>query len=247
MSAAHFIGVYSSISPGSKKGRASTKGKRYWFIWDCDDAGYRIQALDGAFRPHGDPLTIDPATFRASFSPEPSIFAAPLRQGPFPASPSRQQEEVSPAKTSEQSAAEQAAVEKHLRGHFGVLLSKIQIGDDLPGALKALQDIAEVEEGIVPEHKHMFAEFGINLRKGKLPEIALAHAKRVLSLAPGDSHAHFNIARIYHALGKLGEAEQHLLTALEFSPEMEYAKDFLAHIAKERRLKGLGPHKKPRR
>ncbi|MCL1986089.1 MAG: tetratricopeptide repeat protein, partial [Betaproteobacteria bacterium] len=178
---------------------------------------------------------------------EPSILAAPIRQGSFPVPPSPQQDGDLPVKTPEQRLAERAEVEQNLRGHFGVLLSKIRRGDDLPEALKALQDIAEVEEGIVPEHKYMFTEFGINLRKGKLPEIALAHAKRVLSLAPGDSHAHFNIARIYHILGKLGEAEQHLLAALDFSPNLEYARTFLAHIAKERRLKGLATHKKPRR
>ena len=110
-------------------------------------------------------------------------------------------------------------------------------------ALQALRDIAEMEEGIVPDHKHMFAEFGINLRKGKLPEIALAHAKRVLSLAPGDSHGHFNIAHIYHTLGELGEAEQHLRTALEFSPDLGHARDFLAYIGKERRQKELDDSK----
>ena len=130
-------------------------------------------------------------------------------------------------------------MENDLRAHFGTLLLKIRRDGDLQNALRSLQDIAEVEEGIVPEHKYMFAEFGINLRKGKLPEVALAHAKRVLSLAPGDSHAHFNIARIYHVLGKLDEAEQHLLSALEFSPDLEYARDFLAYIGKERRQKAL--------
>ena len=67
-----------------------------------------------------------------------------------------------------------------------------------------------------------------------MPEIALAHAKRVLALAPGDGNAHFNIARIYYTLGRLGEAEQHLLAALEFSPDLEYARDFLAYIGRER-------------
>jgi len=229
-----------------KGGRDSVKRKRYWFVWDCGDAGYRAQALDGAFQPQQETSVLDPVTFHASFSPEPAILAAPVRQGRGSASAFPSQDGVSSEKTPEQLTAERTEVEKHLRDHFGVLLLKIRLGDGLPGVLKAMQDIAEVEEGIVPEHKHMFAEFGINLRKGKLPELALAHAKRVLSLAPDDSHAHFNIARIYHILGKLVEAEQHLLTALEFSPDLEYARDFLAYIGKERRLKGLDAPKKLR-
>jgi len=198
-----------------------------------------VQELDRAFQPQREAVSIDPATFCASFSLEPAIFATPVRKGIVPASPFQPQAGIPPAKTPEQLSAERAAVENDLRAHFGTLLLKIRRDGDLQNALRFLQDIAEVEEGIVPEHKYMFAEFGINLRKGKLPEVALAHAKRVLSLAPGDSHAHFNIARIYHVLGKLDEAEQHLLSALEFSPDLEYARDFLAYIGKERRQKAL--------
>jgi tetratricopeptide (TPR) repeat protein len=233
-----FLGVYSSLTQGTSTGRGAVKRKQYWFAWDCGDEDYRVQALDGAFQPQGDTFAIEPATFRVTFTPEPSILAAPVRRGQAPAAPE---------KTATQIAAERADVENLLRAHFGSLLMKIRRGDDLAATIKALQDVAEVEEGIVPEHKHMFAEFGINLRKGKLPEIALAHAKRALALAPGDSHAHFNIARIYHTLGKLGEAEQHLLAALEFSPELEYARMYLSYIGKERNLQKFDAQRERRR
>ena len=242
-----FIGVYSSLSPGSKEGRGAGKHKQYWFVWDSGDAGYRVQALDRAFQPQNETLAVDPAAFRASFSPEPSILAAPVRRDSMPAPPPRPQDGVPAVKTLAQRAAERAEVENHLRAHFSALLLKIRRDDDPQGAFRALQAIAEVEEGIVPEHKHMFAEFGINLRKGKLPEIALSHAKRVLALAPGDSHAHFNIARIYYMLGKFSEAERHLLAALEFSPDLECARDFLAYIGKERRQKELDVRRVQRR
>ena len=233
-----FIGVYSSLTQGPQEGRGAGKRKQYWFVWDCGDAGYSVQMLDGAFQPHGEVLPIEPATLRASFSPESSIFAAPSRRHLVPASPPPRQEAGHPlSKTLEPFLADRVEVEDFLRAHFGALLLKVRRGDDLPATFKALQDIAEVEEGIIPEHKYMFSEFGVSLRKGKLPELALAHAKRVLSLDPGDSHAHFNIARIYYTLGKLSEAEQHLLTALEFSPDLEYARMFLAYIGKERRQK----------
>jgi tetratricopeptide (TPR) repeat protein len=206
-----------------------------------------VQALDSAFQPQGEALAIEPSTFHTSFSLESSILAAPdLRRSPVPGVSFQPQDGIPPVETPEQHTA-RAEVENRLRAHFGALLLKIRRGDDVPDTLKALQDIAEVEEGIVPEHKYMFAEFGINLRKGKLPEIALAHAKRAVSLSPGDSHAHFNIARIYHMLDKLGEAEQHLLTALEFAPDLEHARDFLAYIGKERHQKQLAARRGQRR
>jgi len=247
VSTSTFIGVYSSLGSWAQEGRGSGKRKSYWFAWDCGDAGYQVQALDRAFQAQSEPVSIDPSTFYASFALEPSILATPLLKGPVAAAPRQVQPGGPSAKTPEQLAAERAEVENHLRAHFGALLLKIRRDDDPQSALRALQDIAEVEEGIVPEHKYMFAEFGINLRKGKLPEAALAHAKRVLSLAPGDSHAHFNIARIYYTLGKLDEAEQHLLAALEFAPDLECARDFLAYIGKERRQKEVASPRMQRR
>jgi len=223
-----FIGVYSSLLTGPQRGRGAGRRKQYWFVWDYGDEGYRVQELDAAFRAKGELLSMAHANFHASFTPEPSILAAPIRRPAF-SGPLSQDVELG--------VAEQAAVENHLRAYFGAMLLKVRRGDDIARALQSLREIAEVEEGIVPAHKYMFADFGINLRKGKLPEIALEHAKRVLALAPGDSHAHFNIARIYHVLGKLGEAEQHLLSALEFSPDLGYARDFLAYIGKERHRK----------
>jgi tetratricopeptide (TPR) repeat protein len=233
---ATYIGVYSTLTPRSKGERDAGKRKRYWFAWDNGDAGYGVQALDGAFQPEGDVLPIEPSTFRASFSLEPSILVTPVRRG----SPSRpSQDGASPPKTPAQYEAERVEVENHLRAYFGALLLKIRLGDDAADALKAMEELAAVEEGIVAEHKYMFSDFGIDLRKGKQPKIALAHAKRAISLAPGDSHAHFNIARIYYVLDKLDEAEQHLLAALEFSPDLEYARDFLVYLGKERRQKAL--------
>jgi len=238
---ATFIGVYSSSTPRSRGGRDANRRKRYWFVWDCGDAGYRIQSLDGAFQPQGESLPIEPSTFHATFTLESSILVAPvLRQGREPVAPSA-------VKTSAQREAERTEVENHLRSHFDALLLQIRRGDDVQDALKALEAIAEVEEGIVAEHKYMFADFGIDLRKGQQPKIALAHAKRALSLAPGDSHAHFNIARIYYMLDQLDDAEQHLQVALEFSPDLECARDFLMYIGKERRQREFDARHRARR
>lgn len=221
-----FIGVYSSATPGHRR----AAHKRYWFVWDCADEGYRVQALDEVFQPRGEALAVDPTTFTASFSSEPTILSMP------PDHRSGGGDTRSPG-TAEQRSRAISELESSLRADFAALLLKARRGEDIPGTLHALREIACREEGIEPEHKFMFAEFGINLRKGKFPEAALEHAKRVLILAPDDGNAHFNIARVYHALGKLQEAEQHLGTALELTPQLEYARDFLLYINKERRRK----------
>jgi tetratricopeptide (TPR) repeat protein len=239
-----FIGVHSSLTP--TQGRGGAARKRYWFVWDCGDEGYRVQALNGAFVPQGEAIAVDATTFAASFSLEPTILAAPLsRAGP---ASSGSGEGRSGEGERERAEAENAEAEKNLRAHFAAQLVKALHGEKKRSTMNALKAIAEIEEGIAPEHKHMFVDFCISLRRSNLPEIALEHAKRVLSMAPDDGNAHFNIARVYHALGKLDEAEQHLLTSLDLDPQLEYSKEFLAYIGKERRLKGRNVRRRePRR
>jgi hypothetical protein len=240
-----FIGVYSSLTPA--RGRGGAAHKRYWFVWDCGDDGYRVQALNGAFVPQGEIILVDPAAFAASFSEEPTILAVPLSRAD-PASqpdPGEGRAGMSAMEDRKKRAKEEIVeAEKNLRAHFAAQIAKMLQGEEKRNTLNALKSIAEVEEGIVPEHKHMFADFCVSLRKSNLPEIALEHAKRALSLAPDDGNAHFNIARIYHALGKLDEAEQHLLTSLDLDPQLEYSRKFLAHIGRERRLKGRGSRRR---
>ena len=76
----------------------------------------------------------------------------------------------------------------------------------------------------------MFADFGIRLRKGDLPEIGLMHAMRALSLAPDDAHACFNVAYICWILGRTSEAKRHLALALHHEPDFGPARRFLTWL-----------------
>ena len=121
-------------------------------------------------------------------------------------------------------------IEAGLREHFNLLIAKT--GKHVPETiLDSLRDIARVNKGIVTEHKYMFADFGIRLRKEDLPEIGLMHAMRALSLAPDDAHACFNVAYICWILGRIGEAKRHLVLALQHEPDFEPAKRFLTWLS----------------
>jgi hypothetical protein len=123
-------------------------------------------------------------------------------------------------------------IEAGLREHFNLLIAKT--GKHVPETiLDSLRDIARVNKGIVAEHKHMFADFGIRLRKEDLPEIGLMHAMRALSLEPDDAHACFNVAYICWILGRIGEARRHLALALQYDPSLEPAKRFLTWLDAE--------------
>ncbi|MBZ2171343.1 tetratricopeptide repeat protein [Nitratidesulfovibrio sp. SRB-5] len=119
-----------------------------------------------------------------------------------------------------------AQTERALRADFATALAQLRRGDR-DRAVRALERLAETPGEFVPAHRHMFTDFGINLRKSKLPRIAIRHHLRALDLSPDDSHVHFNIARAYYDMGDMDRAERHLRASLDLTPDLDPSRRFL--------------------
>lgn len=122
-----------------------------------------------------------------------------------------------------------AQTERALRADFATALAQLRRGDR-DRAVRALERLAEAPGEFVPAHRHMFTDFGINLRKSKLPRIAIRHHLRALDLSPDDSHVHFNIARAYYDMGDMERAERHLRASLDLSPDLDPSRRFLDFV-----------------
>lgn len=122
-----------------------------------------------------------------------------------------------------------AQTERSLRADFATALAQLRRGDR-DRAVRALERLAEAPGEFVPAHRHMFTDFGINLRKSKLPRIAIRHHLRALDLSPDDSHVHFNIARAYYDMGDMDRAERHLRASLDLTPDLEPSRRFLDFV-----------------
>ena len=129
------------------------------------------------------------------------------------------------------------AQEKLLRNSFEEAFEKLHMPEERTRALKAIKKIADQKKGIVPEHKHMFRDFSVTMRKEHLPEIALQFASRSVDLAPNDDHAHFNLARIFMILARYDDAIKELNKALELpitEDDGHVYKKLLRHVERER-------------
>ncbi|MDR3044312.1 MAG: tetratricopeptide repeat protein [Desulfovibrio sp.] len=122
-----------------------------------------------------------------------------------------------------------AQTERALRADFATALAQLRRGDR-DRAVRALERLAETPGEFVPAHRHMFTDFGINLRKSKLPRIAIQHHLRALDLSPDDSHVHFNIARAYYDMGDMDRAERHLRASLDLTPDLDPSRRFLDFV-----------------
>ncbi len=90
-------------------------------------------------------------------------------------------------------------------------------------ALRHLTELISRQADFVPAHKHMFTDFAIQLRKINQHELALSSATRCTKLSPDDSHAFFNVSRLYYELGRYDEANRFIDGALELESNLEPA------------------------
>ncbi len=204
-----FVGVYSR----SDKQRVKT----YYFVWS-DDNLFSVQKLNAFYEPVEEVKAIDKDSFKSLFAFESKIKKYPKLKAGFEQSPTS--EIISTHK-----------VEESLRELFRKALVRMRRKSSSASAHPILDNLVHVEEGISYEHRHMFNEFGIEMRKNKDYPHALAFCKRTLALTQNDDHAHFNAARVLIEMGEYDEAEQHLLTAQFLNPDSRIYKKALQHIA----------------
>ncbi|MBQ9537041.1 MAG: hypothetical protein IJU79_04530 [Desulfovibrionaceae bacterium] len=181
-----------------------------------------LQELNEAYTPTGTVNITNSSIFQEYFVHEPHILAMPLSKPQVSEQKLRAAVAPKPVDQSEKQRINEAlarAAEEALRANFAEAIANLSQPTLRNKAIRAIKKIAEQEDGIVPQHKHMFRDFSVSLRKKSLPEIALLFATRNVKLAPEDDHAHFNAARIYAILERFDDAIGELHTALDLEGE----------------------------
>lgn len=227
---AKFLGVYSL----NKQQRQSK-----YFAWRLADGNFAVQELDSAYTARGPAQAMAADKFRVLFKLEPLILAAPVvtpdfRQLVPPAPPKPEISDKGLAALERARKIKQ--IETDLRDNFEKALRALARPKDRKGALASLSRIAATKKGIQLEHKYMFRDFGVALRKKALPELALECASRAVELSPDDDHARFNLARIYGIMGRYEEASAQLQEAMRIDPAEKIYGRLERHIERERKL-----------
>jgi Tfp pilus assembly protein PilF len=119
--------------------------------------------------------------------------------------------------------------EENVRANFGLGLTYLERGEDKKSD-DIFQRLVKLEAAFEPEHKHLFNEFGINLRKNRMYEQAVQYYERALNLQESDENLHYNIARAYFEKQKLDKVVEHLNKSLEMNPSLEESKKFLQYL-----------------
>lgn len=230
--------VYSSqqknaVSPGEPLQFAR---KQYWLVEKTADGPYTIQPLNVNKLPSGTKREISPEELEANYTAEPQFYSQiveprmkELDTTLDRADDCREKGESFSAEFEYTNALE--LDEENIRAQFGVGLTSLALGE-LGKADQIFHQLLEQEGTFAPQHKHLFNDFGISLRKKKMYKQSISFYSRALELCSDDENLHINIARPLYEQRSLSTCLKHLFEALRIAPGNLMALRFIAWLEK---------------
>lgn len=223
-------GIFScktTIKVGFGTTRNTALSETYWFVKETPKGTFLVQSLDMDFKRQGQPFEIARDKLFEDYHLEPDmsyrLLSQPLLVGDhyrLTTKHARAEQEYLKIKRID---------EDNIRANFGLGLLYLSM-DKRDKATYIFNRLVALEEAFEPQHKHLFNEFGINLRKKGLFDEALKYYFRARELCDDDDHLQLNIARVYYEQNKLPEAETAARQALAINPDLAEARRLLECI-----------------
>jgi len=125
----------------------------------------------------------------------------------------------------------------NVRANFGIGLCYIDRGER-EKAHEVFERLVHLDAAFEDEHKHLFNEFGINLRKTGMHDEAIDYYRRALELSPTDENLHYNMARAAFDKGEPKTAAQHLMACLKLNATHAEALQFVDYLKRKKLAAG---------
>ncbi|WP_207264364.1 tetratricopeptide repeat protein [Desulfovibrio sp. Huiquan2017] len=231
------MGVFSTqtvAKVGTGTTQRKTIQKTYWDAEELDTGEISVQPLNRNYVPSGPKRSIPRDDFLTKFNPEPEFYVSTV----YPAIKEMDGAIVRGEKHRERGAAYSAEFEyqqamaideDNVRANFGLGLTYLDRGDQTK-ANDIFERLVGLEAAFAPEHKHLFNDFGINMRKNRMYDQALQYYLRAEQLVQNDEHLFHNIARCYFEKGNIEGCKKYLLKSLELNPNLEASLKFWAFL-----------------
>ncbi|WP_029893854.1 tetratricopeptide repeat protein [Desulfohalovibrio reitneri] len=238
---AGFKGAF-SISSASRVGEGATKRKNvqvfYVLAEKRQDGQFDVRYLNDNSVPSGNSWRVPEEDFLRQYTPEPDLY----HNAVYPAMRSLEKTiaKADRYRDNKQSFSAEMEYKKALRidednvrATFGFGLNYLDRGDTEKADL-VFRRLVRLNAAFEPEHKHLFNEFGIKLRKAGLFSQAVKYYARARQFTKDDENLLYNFARALHAKGRSDRAVHFLERALEMRPDFPEAKGFLKYLVKPR-------------
>lgn len=230
----HVRGVFSTQDVkkvGTGTTTRKTVQKSFWYVEQQADGKIECQPINANYVPSGAKRIITMEELISKFAPEPEFYVNSV----FPKM--QEQQRTIDAADGHREKGETFAAEyeygvalkvdeENVRANFGIGLTYLQRGEK-DKAENIFERLVKLEAAFDNEHKHLFNDFGINLRKSKMVQQAVLYYQRALELSQLDENLHINMARALLEAQDMSGCVTHLLKALELAPDNENARKFL--------------------
>jgi len=214
----------------------------YYFVQERADGVMLVQALTASDVPFGPITEITREELLENYLPEPQKTLAHSRAAQSP-----QDMEIQKAvargdkfrKRGESFTAEYeyskalSMDERNVRANFGIGLCYISRGES-DKAKEVFERVVKIDAAFEDEHKHLFNEFGISLRKSGLHAEAMDYYRRALDLSSEDENLHYNMARAAYDKGDPGLSLVYLKSCLALNPKHEEALQFVNFLKRKK-------------
>lgn len=234
-------GVFSSQEVrvvGTGTTRRRSIHKVFWFVEQDNKGTIQVQSINNNYVPTGVPKKISMEELLERYSPEPEFYI----QSVFPKIRELNESVRTGDKCREKGENFSAEFaydkalkldEENIRANFGIGLTYLSRGD-VDKADNIFERLVHLDAAFEEQHKHLFNDFGINLRKNKMYKQAEEYYTRALELSHNDENIHINLARALFEGEDRKECVAHLLEALRISPHNETALKFLDWMNQKR-------------
>ncbi len=211
--------------------------KTFWMIEETESEEVEIQPLNANYIPSGPKRKVAREDILTKFQAEPEFYL----QTVYPKM--RELEDTVVKGEAHRAKGEMFSAEyefhnalevdlENIQANFGLGLIFLERGEQ-EKANNIFERLVKLDAAFEEEHKHLFNDFGINLRKNKMYSQALEYYERAKNLTRPDEHLHYNIARAWFENQNLEKAVEHLNTALAMNPSLEPALKFIAWLEEQ--------------
>ncbi|HCR13552.1 MAG TPA: tetratricopeptide repeat protein [Solidesulfovibrio sp.] len=223
--------------------------KMYWFVEEDASHNLEIQPLNKNYVPSGPKRRIGLEELLEKFSPEPEFYVSTvyprLRELNMVIQKGEKHREKGEIFSAELEFGQALAVdEENIRANFGLGLTYLDRGESNK-ADDIFQRLVRLDASFDKEHKHLFNEFGMNLRKNRMLDQAIDYYQRAESLAVRDDHLMFNIARAFFDKKDYARTMEYLQKALALNPNHAESRRFAAFLEEKGLAKGSLPAATP--
>ncbi len=231
---ARIKGIYSALTREGQRRPLLDSPSGFFNASEISPERILVMPLNQDYVPVGPSQSFSRHEFLRAFRLEPELWYKLVTQRVARADSYRRSERYLEARLEYKGAL--AIDEENIRANFGLAL--VYLAErQLPQARYVFARLVTLDEAFQPEHKHLFNEFGIALRKCALYPEALQFYARAAQLSGGDANLWVNMARAHFENNDAQAACAALARTLGTEPDHPEALAFLRFLLR----RGIAP------